>query len=66
MHVVITDAFLRCHELWGTPIPGGADAYVREWATAGELIGVANPPRSQAAPPRRGTRHGLENGLEGQ
>jgi uncharacterized protein (DUF2236 family) len=46
VHVVFTDAFLGCHELWGRPIPGGADLYVREWATAGELVGVQSPPRS--------------------
>jgi uncharacterized protein (DUF2236 family) len=46
VHVVFTDAFLGCHELWGRPIPGGADQYVREWATAGELVGVQAPPRS--------------------
>ena len=47
VHVVFTDAFLGCHELWGGPIPGGADGYVREWATAGTLVGVAEPPRSR-------------------
>lgn len=48
VHVVFTDAFLGCHELWGNPIPGGADQYVREWAIAGELTGVTDPPRSEA------------------
>lgn len=48
VHVVFTDSFLACHTLWGGQIPGGADAYVREWATAGELVGVADPPRSSA------------------
>ena len=47
VHVVFTDAFLGCHEVWGDPIPGGADQYVREWAKAGELVGVAYPPRSE-------------------
>jgi len=47
VHVVFTDAFLRCHELWGGPIPGGADGYVREWAKAGELVGVTGAPRSE-------------------
>ncbi|RWZ61582.1 DUF2236 domain-containing protein [Labedella populi] len=47
VHIVFTDAFLSCHEVWGGPIPGGADAYVREWATAGELVGVVDPPRSE-------------------
>ena len=48
VHAVFTDAFLGCHELWGDPIPGGADQYVSEWATAGELVGVQHPPRSRA------------------
>jgi uncharacterized protein (DUF2236 family) len=54
VHIVFTDAFLSCNELWGGPIPGGADAYVREWATAGELVGVVDPPRSE-----RGLRDAL-------
>lgn len=49
VHVVFTDAFLRSHELWGGDIPGGPDRYVAEWAKAGELIGVVDPPRSEAA-----------------
>lgn len=48
VHLAFTDAFLSTHELWGGPIPGGPDQYVREWATAGELMGVPNPPRSRA------------------
>ena len=48
VHVVFTDAFLRCHETWGDAIPGGADRYVREWAKAGELVGVVDPPTSEA------------------
>lgn len=48
VHAVFTDAFLGCHELWGPPIPGGADRYVSEWAAAGELVGVQHPPRSRA------------------
>lgn len=46
VHVVFTDAFLATHRLWGPPIPGGPDAYVREWAKAGELMGVPEPPTS--------------------
>ena len=30
------------------PIPGGPDAYVREWAQAGRLMGVEAPPLSEA------------------
>jgi len=48
VHVVFTDAFLRSHETWGGGIPGGADRYVDEWATAGELIGVSDAPHSEA------------------
>lgn len=48
VHIVFADAFLRCHQVWGRPIPGGADAYVHEWAQAGELLSVPNPPRSEA------------------
>lgn len=46
VHIAFTDAFLTAHERWGSPIPGGADGYVSQWATAGELMGVAEPPRS--------------------
>jgi uncharacterized protein (DUF2236 family) len=46
VHLAFTDAFLTAHERWGGPIPGGADGYVAEWATAGELMGIPNPPRS--------------------
>ena len=40
-------------QVWGGPIPhgageSGADAYVADWATAGELMGVVEPPRSEA------------------
>jgi uncharacterized protein (DUF2236 family) len=45
---VFTDSFLVCQQIWGGPIPGGADQYVREWAKAGELVGVQSPPRSTA------------------
>jgi uncharacterized protein (DUF2236 family) len=48
VHVAFTDSFLATHRLWGGTIPGGEDAYVREWATAGELVGVVDPPRSVA------------------
>lgn len=47
VHVVFTDAFLATETIWGRPIPGGADQYVREWTKAGELIGVLDPPRSE-------------------
>jgi uncharacterized protein (DUF2236 family) len=48
VHITFTDSFLRAHELWGGSIPGGPDAYVREWAQAGRLMGVEFPPASKA------------------
>ncbi len=48
VHCVFADAFIGSHETWGGPVPGGSDQYVREWATAGELMGMADPPRSRA------------------
>ena len=54
VHVVFTDAFLRAHREWGDEIPSeregetGEDRYVREWAQAGRLMGMKNPPQSVA------------------
>lgn len=48
VHLAFTDAFLGCHLEWGGPIPGGPDAYVADWATAGRLMGASNPPTSHA------------------
>lgn len=47
VHLAFTDSFLAAHEMWGGPIPGGSDAYVREWATAGTLMGVPHPPTTE-------------------
>lgn len=44
VHDAFTEAFVGAHEIWGRPIPGGPDAYVREWAQAGRLMGVVDPP----------------------
>jgi len=49
VHLAFTEAFLGAHQRWGSPIPGGADAYVREWAQAGRLMHVADPPETEAA-----------------
>ena len=46
VHLAFTDSFLTTHEIWGGSIPGGPDAYVREWARAGEMVGVEQAPRS--------------------
>ncbi|WAP51815.1 oxygenase MpaB family protein [Arthrobacter sp. ATA002] len=48
VHLAFADAFLSSHQRFGGPIPGGPDAYVAEWAVAGELMGIDNPPRSEA------------------
>ncbi|WP_423923313.1 oxygenase MpaB family protein [Frigoribacterium sp. 2-23] len=49
VHMAFADSFLAAYLQWGkAPVPGGPDAYVREWAVAGELMGVPNPPRSVA------------------
>jgi uncharacterized protein (DUF2236 family) len=48
VHITFADAFLTCHEAWGDAIPGGADSYVRDWATAGRLMGVDSPPSTAA------------------
>lgn len=46
VHDAFAEAFLGAHLVWGRRIPGGADAYVAEWARAGELMGVTDPPRN--------------------
>ncbi|TLM87131.1 oxygenase MpaB family protein [Pseudarthrobacter sp. NamE5] len=47
IHLTFTDAFLTAHKLWGGSIPGGPNAYVREWAHAGRLMGVEDPPLTE-------------------
>ncbi|MCC3273493.1 DUF2236 domain-containing protein [Arthrobacter zhangbolii] len=47
VHLAFTDAFLSSHQRYGASIPGGPDAYVAEWAVAGELMGIPNPTRSE-------------------
>ncbi|BCT74687.1 hypothetical protein SCMU_05290 [Sinomonas cyclohexanicum] len=49
VHIAFTDALLRTYEAFHGPVPGGADRYVSEWAVAGELMGVLDPPRTEAA-----------------
>ena len=48
VHVAFTDSFLSTHEVFAGPVPGGADAYVGQWATAAGLVGVTDPPRTRA------------------
>jgi len=49
VHIAFTDAFLRSHQAYGGAIPGGPDAYVADWATAGRLMRIPDPPRTEAA-----------------
>ncbi len=48
VHIAFVDAFLTAHKIWGGEIPGGPDAYVHEWAQAGRLMGVEDPPLTEA------------------
>ncbi len=48
VHLAFTDAFVAAHAAYGGPIPGGVDTYVAEWAHAGGLMGLEDPPRSEA------------------
>lgn len=49
VHLAFADSFLRAFQRFADrPIPGGPDAYVHDWAIAGELMGVPDPPRSVA------------------
>ncbi len=48
IHLAFTDGFLTAHKIWGGAIPGGPDAYVREWAQAGRLMGVEDAPLTEA------------------
>ncbi|WP_449373160.1 oxygenase MpaB family protein [Arthrobacter psychrolactophilus] len=46
VHLAFTQAFLGSHGSYGGPIPGGPDAYVADWAVAGALMQVPDPPTS--------------------
>ncbi|MCD4851409.1 DUF2236 domain-containing protein [Arthrobacter sp. AK01] len=48
VHVTYAESFITANRIWGRPIPGGPDAYVREWAAAGRLMGVTDPPLTEA------------------
>lgn len=48
VHDAFTDSFLSAHTIWGGTIPGGPDAYVREWAQSGEQLGAEGLPTTVA------------------
>ncbi|MFM7029673.1 MAG: oxygenase MpaB family protein [Micrococcales bacterium] len=48
VHVAFMDSFLTCHQLYSAaPIPGGADAYISQWARSVEPLGLHNAPLNQ-------------------
>ena len=49
VHIAFTDSFLTCHQMFAwRNIPGGADAYVDQWARSVEPLGLTNAPHSKA------------------
>jgi len=49
VHIAFMDSFLRCHETYGsTPIPGGADGYIRLWGKSVEPLGLEDTPQSES------------------
>jgi len=49
VHIAFTDSFLTCHQMFAwRKIPGGADAYVDQWARSVEPLGLTNAPHSKA------------------
>ncbi|MDR6414245.1 oxygenase MpaB family protein [Pseudarthrobacter sulfonivorans] len=63
VHIAFVDAFLTAHKIWGGKIPGGPDAYVREWAQAGRLMGVEDPPLTEADMRKQLDRYYRDGGL---
>jgi len=48
VHIAFTDSFLTCHQMFAwREIPGGADAYVDQWARSVEPLGLTNAPHSK-------------------
>lgn len=47
VHVAFTDSFLAAHSLYcAAPIPGGANAYISQWARSVEPLGLTEAPKS--------------------
>ncbi len=50
VHIAFTESFLVAHQKFGnTPIPGGADAYVKGWAKSAIPLGLTTAPLTEAA-----------------
>lgn len=48
VHVAFTDSFLSAHELYcEAVIPGGADAYISQWAKSVVPLGLSRAPKNQ-------------------
>lgn len=49
VHIAFMDSFLRCHQTYSaTPVPGGADEYIRLWAKSVEPLGLSGAPANEA------------------
>ena len=49
VHIAFMDSFLRCHQIFSkTPLPGGADEYIRLWAQSVKPLGLDQAPQSEA------------------
>jgi uncharacterized protein (DUF2236 family) len=49
VHIAFMDSFLRSHQIFSkTPLPGGADEYIRLWAQSVKPLGLENAPGSEA------------------
>jgi uncharacterized protein (DUF2236 family) len=49
VHIAFMESFLVCHEWYAwRPIPGGADAYISQWARSVEPLGLTTAPMMRA------------------
>jgi uncharacterized protein (DUF2236 family) len=49
VHIAFMESFLRCHQTYSsTPVPGGADEYIRLWGRSVEPLGLSGAPRNEA------------------
>ena len=49
VHIAFTESFLTCHQFYASrPIPGGADAYISQWARSVAPLGLTECPSNQA------------------
>ncbi len=49
VHIAFMDSFLRCHQIFSkTPLPGGADEYIRLWAQSVKPLGLDDAPQNES------------------